>query len=730
MRIIIFIMLLALLTQTAISQDEKPPSQKEIQAKMKETISKAKQQVADLNKQIAEAKANKEDPETIKQLEQRLATMEQMVAMLEKTNPLNNTIPKTLPGSKNVEPAYISPFTPINLKQTVTPPTLAQAKDKLLWYTGKKIDDNTLITTSGMIVRYDRQNNKIILQPNKTKDSTYYGLVNTLAQTKQMKTDFAVGIHSIMNSFFMFPEIEKAYKEFDLIKDRYYDLAKNMIEVPELPPVPDPNLEKLESKIHNLENYLRNLPSIRDIIPPPKRPNDLCMCEDPNTRSNYENELKSWISQFFAEELKAEEMLLDIYSFQYYLKQYKVIPASQSIDGDNYLIRLLERATSKLDLLLKKYDTSDPESVLLEDGLVRASESFEKWVLEYASENKSSFQNIGSRIENLIRAIRTAVFSSHFYDYITIQKLHENYNAVFDYSLYLSHEYNKKLLSPGYNVNDNAKTWIEGLKGFNRFDLVIKLDFDYQVVDKNDNDKVKMVANGKLESDHITVSLGQHDCKWKLYVTDADYRNRYTSGEEFKIPVTILKGIKDYLSDDKPPMDYTGPSVMRLVFPTFKISFCGGESTAMMDVLSYAPADLQRYKNDKVSDVYTIDMLGYANKMFISAKKTDIDVNKVVSNVGKMMNIQLPQLPQSMQDPNLDKDLMDYLMDKEKSDLQESQSQTTHTGKTVLKFNLSTSPPIVFAYTVDLEDPNDEDRKLGIMLIHGLVSLILIHQPN
>lgn len=45
------------------------------------------------------------------------------------------------------------------------------------------------------------------------------------------------------------------------------------------------------------------------------------------------------------------------------------------------------------------------------------------------------------------------------------QKAILNYNVVFDYSIYLAHEYNKQILSPSYSMNDNFfHTWVEGLK--------------------------------------------------------------------------------------------------------------------------------------------------------------------------------------------------------------------------------------------------------------------------
>src|SRR5688572_6446999 len=176
MRIFLFLLLITFMTNTGLSQPpiqkeiKKPipdqvPSKKQMQAQIAEAKREALQQVIDLEKDIALAKANNEDPEYIKEMEVQLATIKKMLDVIDKAGSASDARPKTLPAAKTVEPKYVSPFEPIPLKRPVTAPTKEQANDQLLWYTGRRIDANTLVTTSRMIVRYDRVNSRVLVQP-------------------------------------------------------------------------------------------------------------------------------------------------------------------------------------------------------------------------------------------------------------------------------------------------------------------------------------------------------------------------------------------------------------------------------------------------------------------------------------------------------------------------------------------------------------------------------------
>lgn len=367
MRIIIFLFFASLAFEQALSQSRADktvkPSRSEMQSQLNQAKREAQEQIAVLEKDIAQARANNEDAETIKSMEAQLTTLKQIAGGVDQIGNLNNTKPRTLPPPKNTEPKYVSPFEPIVLKQPVTAPSKDQAKDQLFWYKGKKIDANTLVTTNRTVVRYDRTNNRLIIQTDKPVDTSYYGLLSTLSQTSQIRNDFVAGVNSRLNSFFMYPEIQKAYDDFTLFRERYYDLGKNSVELPA-------THEPLETLHQQLVISMATLPSPQNVPSPPERPNNLCDCNS-DKRKQYEIELTQWFEAFCHEENGLlnllEAIYLDIHSAG--AQGYSSLANTPNLRADivKAFDLVLERLTQKLQDLSKKYQ---PSNVAIEDGLV------------------------------------------------------------------------------------------------------------------------------------------------------------------------------------------------------------------------------------------------------------------------------------------------------------------------------------------------------------------------
>jgi hypothetical protein len=718
------------------------PSKAQIDAQKSEALKDAKSQAAELKKEIAEAKAKNEDPENIKQLEQQLGVVEKMVTVLETTNFSGNTIPKSLPPAKTIEPAYVSPFTPIILKQAVTLPSKDKATDQLLWYTGKKIDANTLITVSGTLVRYNRQQHILTVQTEKRRDSNYYGLVNTLGQTRQMKNDFGGRMAGLMNSFFMWPEIEKAYNEYNYFKDRYYDLAKNSIDLNDVNTVdlstpPDPNGDRwLLTWEQDFDIYLNQLQPVRtwDLVLPPKR-GDLCEC-DPYARENYESYLDTWLMEFYAEELKMLNMLREMYVHLDFDQQHGfTVPQiphlkEEIIKGINAIIL---RSAQKLTKLALRYQQPD---IFVEEGLVMATVSFQKLLIHnYEDVDEPSTVTLKRDAWTQINSIKdelknNAVFESYMKDQLAAL----NYNVVLDYSLYLSHEYNKKLLKPSYRINENFfETWMEGLRKFNRFTLSINLNFEYLLEDQDG--EPKWLADGALESKKIVVSLGRSTCKWHLQISDVNQSGLRTNEDSFYIVMKVINGTKTlYL---KPPrvFGYSGPANMAMVFPNFEIRFCTGDpDSVMMNKLRYTDADTKAFMavhpKPDFGREYSLDMFQYVNKMFVAVKKVEANSGELVAAAGQMMNIQnLVQLPNSTGDQNLDRLMMEYLGNEKRRSLQQSEIPIANSDNTVIPFNAVNGSPVLISTTFSTIDPGDPDRAFGIKMKRSLITIEVKHTP-
>jgi predicted nuclease with TOPRIM domain len=720
---IIFCLILLVLCTTVFSQNEKPPTKEEMKADFEQSIREAKQQRDDLIAQIAEAKKNNEDAESISEMEKQLTTMNQMISMLEKSNPFATQPAKILPVVKNTEPAYVSPFTPIKLKQPVSKPTWAQATDQLLWYRGRRIDANTLITPSGLIARYNQQQHLLTLQPDRT-DTPYYNLVNTLGQLRQMRLDYSSRMDGMMNSFFLFPLIEDAYNEYEFFKERYYKIAENTFQIG----TPQGNVS-LEQYIYNLGNYIQSLPPARS-IPPPKRANDLCVCDYAAARRKYENDLKDWKDKFLAEENKILEELSKIVGLiQHFRNNNHSLSSTVSLFEENfhtYRIKYLERLNTKLSELANQY----PTDVLIEDGLVLISSVINKHMTEIDGW-RSTFANVRAAIEGTLFRVKTLVMSDIFDNYIEEQKRLKDYNKVFDFGLYTAHEFNKSRVQPNYQVNKKLfDTWIKGVEKFNRFKMNIEIDFEYRQVDPENRNYRLLYATGALSSDDTYVSLGRWECKWELYMTDQNHRNRNTGGEEFRIPMKVLAGGENNYVTNK-SLRYSGPAYMRLVFPTFKINLCGNQSVAMLDVLGYSAADLKAHARDRIEEVYTTQMQQYVNKVLTGARKTEINAPELMSKAIEMMNMNNQQRTQAGSDPAYNRLKTEHSMNRKKADLQFGTSNITHTANTVIPLVKTMPAPIIlFDPEVTLDNSTDEDNKKYGLETKATIKIKIVHAPR
>lgn len=215
MRLIIIIHLALLITQPVLSQQ---PTKEQMQAQMKQAKLEAQQQIAELEKEIADAKKKGEYPETIKDLENQLATLKKMLGVVDKAAGISDKKPRNIEvaQTKNIPP-YKSPYIRF-FTQPVVIPTAAQTKDRLLWYHGKKINKNTLITTKGRIIQYDKKNNRILVQYNEKNDSNAIKITNNLTKSRQWTNSYVNKVSAEKNSFFDYPLVMMTMKEFDLIE--------------------------------------------------------------------------------------------------------------------------------------------------------------------------------------------------------------------------------------------------------------------------------------------------------------------------------------------------------------------------------------------------------------------------------------------------------------------------------------------------------------------------------
>src|SRR6185503_474087 len=112
MRVSLILLFPCFLSILSFSQEQKKPTQQDIQAQLKRAKAKASETIRAYEKKIAEAKNNNEDPAMIAGLEKNLATLKKMTGVLDdakgKTFGPNKILPKTVYPVRK----YVSPIIP------------------------------------------------------------------------------------------------------------------------------------------------------------------------------------------------------------------------------------------------------------------------------------------------------------------------------------------------------------------------------------------------------------------------------------------------------------------------------------------------------------------------------------------------------------------------------------------------------------------------------------------
>jgi hypothetical protein len=129
-------------------------------------------------------------------------------------------------------PKFVSPIVPIPLKQPVVAPTKSQAKDTMLWYVGRRLNDSILVTPERSVILYSRNRNLVVIQPDQRKDSATINLVRSLSEWKQLNVKHIETFAAQKNAFFDYPEIENDIAELDRLEQQYTDIVRNTIAIP------------------------------------------------------------------------------------------------------------------------------------------------------------------------------------------------------------------------------------------------------------------------------------------------------------------------------------------------------------------------------------------------------------------------------------------------------------------------------------------------------------------
>lgn len=759
MRIPFFILLL-FICQVAFTQPSlkgKPdlkkktsrPSEAEMQAQWRQAKLEAQQQIIALENQIAEEKKKNENPETVQELENQLATMKQMAAMMEQVGTLNTKRVKFENTDKPTTPRYVSPIVPIVLKKPVVIPTKAQAKDLLLWYRGKKIDANTLVTTSGMVVRYDRSNNRVIVRPDEERDSTFKVIVKNLAKCRQWTEQYVDRVTAETNSFFNYPQVIITLREFEFIERAYNDIVKNTIPLPQSlfivtaesfnlydntsnGPLASTEIvfidsvAKLKQLHQELLDYMKEpRPPIVDAPPPPKKEFELCTYCHVNVQQEYRDKKNQWQQGFLDYELKLLDKMKAVAAWLTLMGSSEGIAAIPGIESDlkNAQQIAFERWDQKIADLehLWGRDIQRMEVVLENMLLVEREKK-----IYYGEEDESYTAKIKNRIK---------IYLDLFIKYFEEQMVLKNYDVVFNTSLLMGTELHHRILGKlvdGVDAITRVMDFIDKIKAFNRFALTVELD--YRVTQTGEGQAKPVIeAYGKVVTDPAQktyLSLGRlGDCGWQLYLTGTDY-SKHLEEETFKIPMKVDYGTKDFNTlYTEYTSSYSGPREMQLILPSFRISFCNNNNrdSVIMGLIGYKPEeDLSIYTIDEKH--YTTDLLQHVNKMFASAVKTKdmaVDITATITAVSNISAQATVDQPTGYR--KVDKMQVEFKMNDKHHGIQKTLAELTHFGNTILYFNATNSQAILIDINIDIPNTELEDK---YNLTKGVRKLKVEHDPQ
>jgi len=715
------------------------PTQAQLQAQTKQARAEAIEEIKQMETDIADAKKNKEDPETIKEMEKNLAMMKKMLGIIDKVAIIDPQKKREIQTTNSV-PSYRSPYIRF-YKQAVVIPTKAQAKDRLLCYTGKKINQNTLITTTGRVIQYDRQNNQVLVQYNEKKDSTTLKIISNLARSRQWTNNYINNTAARKNSFFDYPLVMMAMKEFDLIEQDFNKLADNTVQLPGTGANPmamnkpvylnkngvggpnifyetklsyPPDLDEWARLAHQeLMDLMNHAPPL-DFPPPPKNEFDLCFYCDASLQEKHHKDMATWNDKFAEYEAKLISTGLAIE------RQYQLLGGNISESAISNLEQDIDKAAAfafnrlnqKIDLLVQRYgkDVYRRESVIYNLLALARQQS-----LLGADADESKGQALQEKVSDLLN-------DKTFEEFIDQRIEAKDYNVIFNYALLLGNERVKQLLGASGGGEENNQ--LQKVQELNRFALTLTLDFEFEMVPEEGKPMLK--ANGSISTkDKIYLRLGRNnDCKWQFYLFDPDY-SIMTTENAYKIPLIINSGTKMIKKPDGgwETYSYSGPKDLLMPFPSFRISFCPNsqQDSAFMETLRYE----QENVSGDVSKAYKADFLAYANKMFLSIGKIGDNLSGLTDLADEMTNTASSQ---PTIDPTgyakLDKMQGDFKVNGKQHDIQKQLTDLSKVEHTVLLFDAQNGSQFLINGTL-----NTANSEKVLDMKKGLIKLKVVLEP-
>ena len=750
---LIFLSLIALLI--AFNASSQKPNED-----LSQVIKELRNDIKELEAEIADAKINA--PDDVPDLESELAPMKKMLASFEKMAGVSSSPqPSAVNTAFLTKPVNNSTIVPIVLDQLVNVPTPDQATDRLLWYTGKKINDSTLITTRAMVVQHQTSKNRVVAQPDAINDP-FKSLAEELKKTEQRKDELIDKILSLKNGVLYYPQLSGAIEYYDDFNLRYNGVIKNTIDIPEIDlnqnrnsglPLNsqrsglnfyDPKLEEMEILINEISvnefsntsfddlpnsrdvkivlqealAKFKSLPNPEDFPSPPEHELNICGSCDKKIVDKERKADSIWVKDYSGKEQEIMRTVLGVYR-QVDLLGVEVDETDPGIWACNDAIAsIFNRMDQKNAILLKKYGKDLKRSQLIAQTVLG---------------NERQEQLLGYEREELEGGIlglmnkSDAAYLSYFNEQLGLK----NYNFVFNFAGHLGRERQRQLL--GITESGDAESeyyWnnvVEKAIDFNRFALQLDLDFVFEKVD--DEDKLELRATGSINSEEkVYVSLYRDGCSWRMLLAEADYNN--ASEQLAGIPLKAKTGVKTIRDKDDNLISfpYSGPEDMMAFFPEFKINLCdvSQSDSAFMMPINFPYGYIPQVTRD-LNKSYKDEMLPIANHIFLDLEEME---ENTIAGMDLAADVIATLSESNVTNPTgkakLDKMQMEYNIKLKQDAYKKDISQLGMNKKSVFLFNANNGYDVFIDQTNDTKHQIDDYTKL----VKGQIHLKVVHDPR
>ncbi|MGG9960416.1 hypothetical protein [Ferruginibacter sp. SUN106] len=604
----------------------------------------------------------------------------------------------------------------IPLKQPLQIPTAAQAKDRLLWYKGKKMNDSTIVTPKGLLVLYKKKIGRVVAQPLE-KEDTFRILVKNLTRTAKMTNDFVVKEVAKKNSFMNYPLVQMSVDEFKMIDDQMNEIVKNTIDLPETDLTPPQkskggdgesgieNMEDLNQMHEQLKQLLANKPSL-NFDAPPKRDFSISYFCDTNARHRYIEELKKWNENFLEYEMELAGKVMQIERSIQLLAINPDANPSLRADLDEGLKAAFSRWDEKIKLLTAQYS----KDVFRQECVITAILSNERQKQLMGISSSASLLDINF------------LFGPEFENYINEQISKKNWDVILNISFFLGRKRQAQLFGMD-EASGRINALLEKTLKLNRFALTANIDFNIELID--DDGKPVMKANGEVETaDKVYVSMyvNNKGCNWTLLLYTPDFE---TAKEiDYYIPMKVTGG-KKLVKEDKEwkTYAYTGPAEMLFHFPVFRISFMEGseQDSATLQTMRYLS---EENLTNNLTKGYTTDMLTLMNHVFMVLSEEPDKGNSMMDVVNSMLSKFGNVFKPATNESPLETLKKRYELMQQKQEAEQQTSMAGFNNKMVVLFNAANNSGILIDQSIDTKHKEE-----GIDLTKGIIKIKVVHDP-